>query len=144
MPRLGTLVAVAVQRAKSNQIWVKTKVPKARPIWTSNWYFERCYFQWKYFHIFCNHKKCQSWRKKSFLGGFSKASGKNHHCNALVHLLHTRARWIIQFQLYEIMAKVPVFRCQKIALRALKQKKRRPLFNANYPPKWCRACLFYA
>ena len=41
--------------------------------------------------------------------------------------------------------------CQKARFQVTKNgtsgaetKKRRPLFNANIPPKWCRARLFYA
>ena len=36
------------------------------------------------------------------------------------------------------------FQVPKNGTSGAEQKKRRPLFVANYPPKWCTARLFYA
>ena len=41
-------------------------------------------------------------------------------------------------------AKSARFQVTKNSTSGAETKKRRPLFNANIPPKWCRARLFYA
>ena len=41
-------------------------------------------------------------------------------------------------------AKSARFQVTKNGTSGAETKKPRPLFNANIPPKWCTACLFYA
>ena len=81
--------------------------------------------------------------------GEYKSQGKSESASGVWGIVQTSLAIIWAVGLIEICPqtikfKSARFHAPKNGTSGAETKKRRPLFNANYPPKWCRASLFYA